>query len=370
MSPTRVGVIGLSQSSLSSWASVAHLPYINASEGKYEIKALCNSSVESAKKAIDAYNLPSLTKAYGDPQDLANDPEIDLVVCSTRVDKHYKTIKPSVEAGKNVFVEWPLGANVQQAEELTALANKKGVKTIIGLQGRQSPISLKVKDILKSGKIGKVLSSSITASSGSFPPESIPENLTFFYERSVGCNLLTIHFAHWTDSILNVLGPMKFIAPHLSLQRPNVNVLSPTGEVSRVMRSETPDLINVHGTLPSHNNAPISIIYRAGHAFKGTPALIWSIVGEKGEIRVEGEQANLHAVSTGFKILLQSKGSDEVETVEWRNEMAERGLQGPAQNTGSLYEAFATRKEGSWPGFEQALERHRMLEEVWGDWKA
>ena len=76
MAPTRVGIIGLSKSSLSSWASIAHLPYLAASEGKYEIKALCNSSVEAAKKAIEAYGLPSSTKAYGDPQDLANDPEV------------------------------------------------------------------------------------------------------------------------------------------------------------------------------------------------------------------------------------------------------------------------------------------------------
>lgn len=78
MAPIRVGIIGLSKAASTSWAGAAHFPYLMASDGKYEIKALCNSSVESAQKAIEAFNLPSTTKAYGDPQDLANDKEVSL----------------------------------------------------------------------------------------------------------------------------------------------------------------------------------------------------------------------------------------------------------------------------------------------------
>jgi predicted dehydrogenase len=88
------------------------------------------------------------------------------VVCSTRVDLHHSTIRPSIEAGKDVYVEWPLGANVEQARDLADLARQKGVRSIIGLQCRESPITT-VKPLLASGKIGKLLSSSIVASGGS-----------------------------------------------------------------------------------------------------------------------------------------------------------------------------------------------------------
>ena len=72
----RVGLIGLSASAKTSWASSAHLPYLQASGGKYIITALCNSSVSAAQSAIVTYNLPARTKAYGNPQDLAEDPEV------------------------------------------------------------------------------------------------------------------------------------------------------------------------------------------------------------------------------------------------------------------------------------------------------
>ncbi len=63
MAPIRVGFLGLSKSG---WAVKAHLPYIKATD-KYEIVAVCNSSVESAKEAIKTHSLPESTKAYGDP---------------------------------------------------------------------------------------------------------------------------------------------------------------------------------------------------------------------------------------------------------------------------------------------------------------
>lgn len=72
----RVGLIGLSARANTSWASSAHLPYLQASGSKYVITALCNSSIPAAQSAIEAYKLPASTKAYGNPQDLAEDAEV------------------------------------------------------------------------------------------------------------------------------------------------------------------------------------------------------------------------------------------------------------------------------------------------------
>ena len=75
MSPIRVGIIGLSAAAKTSWASTAHLPYLSSSE-KYQITALCNSTLVSAQEAIKTYGLSLATKAYGDPNDLARDAEV------------------------------------------------------------------------------------------------------------------------------------------------------------------------------------------------------------------------------------------------------------------------------------------------------
>ena len=63
----KVGIIGLSASKNlrgTSWASLAHLPYLLKSP-RYEIVAVQNTSEESAKKAIEQFELPGIVKAYG-----------------------------------------------------------------------------------------------------------------------------------------------------------------------------------------------------------------------------------------------------------------------------------------------------------------
>ena len=117
-----------------------------------------------------------------------------------RVDNHYKTTKPSIEAGKDVYVEWPLASNLEEATELATLAREKGVKTMVSLQGRVSPVYLKVKALLAENKIGKVLSSSVVASDGTTAPTTISESIKYFIDRRVGGNLLTIFFGHSKSS--------------------------------------------------------------------------------------------------------------------------------------------------------------------------
>ena len=198
MAPIRIALIGLSQAAKTSWASQGHLPYLLSERGKarYKIVALLNSSEEAAKKAIQAYDLSPDTKAYGSPNDLAADKDVDLVVCTTRVDVHYDTIKPSVEAGKDVFVEWPLAENVTRAAELAQAAQKSGSQTVIGLQARVAPAMLKVRELIDGGVIGKVVSSDVVAFTPGGGGTSISEGLGYFLDKKVGGNPVTIAFGH------------------------------------------------------------------------------------------------------------------------------------------------------------------------------
>lgn len=178
--------------------SEGHLPYLLSERGRqrYQITALLNSSVEAGRRAIEFYKLGANTKAYGSPQDLAADPDIDLVVNTTRVDVHYDTIKPSIEVGKAVFIEYPIAENVGRAGELADLAKEKNVSSIVGLQARMAPAILKVKVLLKSGELGKVLSSSVQAYSPYSGRDSISEGLGYFLDKKIGGNPVMITFGH------------------------------------------------------------------------------------------------------------------------------------------------------------------------------
>ena len=157
----RIGLIGLSTTSkVTNWAATAHLPYLQSPQGQkhYEIVALCNSSIASAQTSIKQYDLPTSIKTYDSAANLACDPNVDLVVNVTHVEKHYELLAPVLQAGKNVFTELPFAAAMSQIHELLQTAQEKNIKTVFGIQGQTSPVTKLLRDEITSGKIGKVLS--------------------------------------------------------------------------------------------------------------------------------------------------------------------------------------------------------------------
>ncbi|KDN62934.1 putative oxidoreductase family protein [Colletotrichum sublineola] len=372
MAPIRVGIIGLSSSAKTAWASRAHLPYLLSPRGrsKYTITALCNSSVEAARRAIETYGLPAATRAYGSPADLAADPDVDLVVVSTRVDQHYDTALPSVRAGKSVFVEWPLAENAGRARELADAARASGARTVVGVQGWFAPALLKVRDLLKEGRIGKVLSSEVRSAGGSVDREIIPTGLKYFTQREIGGNVVTIVFAHLFDQIQYVVGEATIQHSHAQIQRPNVRIRdSATQQIVETASTDVPDFLAVTATLPASDfvapNATLLARFRRGQPFPGDPQLAWTLHGERGEIRLTSQDtAALQAFADGdaVRIEVHDFASDKVERVAWGWEDWQTELPVPARCIGAVYDVFA-QGEGAagLASFDDALRRHEQL---------
>lgn len=198
--PLRTALIGLSSSAATSWAATAHLPALLSETGrsKFVIKGLLNSSIDAAKLAIETYQLPNDTKAYSSPEALAADPDIDLVICNTRVDKHYEVVIPSIRAGKDVFVEWPIAGNKKQIDELVNAAKQSGSRVAVGLQRRWNPVVMKVKDLISGSEVslGKLLSADARIFGGLFDRETLPLGLKYFTQKDIGGNIIVIGVGH------------------------------------------------------------------------------------------------------------------------------------------------------------------------------
>jgi predicted dehydrogenase len=203
----RIGFIGASSSSRIAWANITHIPYLlsEAGQSKYEIVAICNSSLAAGQAAIAALGLPATTKVYDSASALAADTSVDLVVCSVHVSKHYELIKPALLAGKMAFVEWPLGVTLSEAAELAKIAEEKGARTVVGLQGRMDPVIDIIKSTVDSGKIGDVLSSNASAVISWFPGAQVHEGLTYLLDSKSGATLASIVFAHCESFVRGVL---------------------------------------------------------------------------------------------------------------------------------------------------------------------
>jgi predicted dehydrogenase len=82
-----------------------------------------------------------------------------------------------------------------EAEELAALAKEKGIRTVVGMQARADPLVVKVKELVETGKIGKVISSSVVGAFAGYPP-AWPETARSHLDINSGGNNLTVSFGH------------------------------------------------------------------------------------------------------------------------------------------------------------------------------
>lgn len=349
MAPIRVGIIGLSAAG--SWAVRAHLPYLQKST-KYQITGVCNTSVESSQKAIKAHNLSNDTKAYGSVSDLAANPDIDLVVCAVRVDRHYETLKPAIAAGKDCFVEWPLASNLEQASELLQLAEAKGVKTMVGLQGQMSPAIKRVKELLDDKAIGRVLSSSVNMATGMYSDDA-SEHYEYLNYVEYGGNMLVILFGHLYDSLSYTLGELSEVSATLSTQQTDVAVKSKDGTTVRSIRRTAADHITTSGLLADSGAHSSAIVHGRGPV-KGEPGLVWQIGGDKGVIDVRSDAASAVSLSSALRIRLQDFASGELKDIEFTEDQP-----GPPGNIGRLYEAFADGQH--YPDWKWAVKRHAWV---------
>ena len=112
------------------------------------------------------------------------------------MDKHYETTLPSIQAGKDVYIEWPIASSTSDIARLVQAAKKSGSTVLVGLQGRCAPPVLRVAELLDEGVVGKVLSSDVRAFGGSNDREVLPTGLAYFAQRDVGGNIITIGVGH------------------------------------------------------------------------------------------------------------------------------------------------------------------------------
>ncbi|KAL3478316.1 oxidoreductase [Aspergillus californicus] len=368
----RTAIIGLSSSG-NGWASSAHLPYLLSPQGKerYTIVAVCNSSKEAARSAIERHQLPPQTKPYGNPEFLAEDTDIDLVVCCTRVDKHYDTILPSIKAGKAIYLEWPLAHDLRHSQELVHAARISGSKTLVGLQGRFAPALEQVRNVIAEGRIGRVLRTKIRASGASSRPDVLPARLKCFTDWAVGGNILTIHFGHLLDQIQYVIGDVIDIHGYCQIQRPEIGIADPaTQTVTETVKTDVPDLIILQGQLQARDTTDTSTLFARfglGAPFPGEPAMVWHVVGETGELRLTAEGTTTlqaQGYDKPVSIDIFDFNTNKVEAVRWTWSDWQSALPIPAGSVGRLYEALASGDTAGIPSFEDALRRHMQLGEM------
>jgi len=148
MGQLKVGLIGFSIG-----GQVFHAPFI---KGNSDLLLYKVTARKPEQQAILAAKYPEAT-AVPSADDIINDPAVDIVAIATSNDVHYSLAKQALEAGKHVVVEKPFTNTVEEADELIALAQAKGLILTVHHNARSHSDFKTVKKVISAGRLGKLV---------------------------------------------------------------------------------------------------------------------------------------------------------------------------------------------------------------------
>ncbi|UOE49221.1 Gfo/Idh/MocA family oxidoreductase [Mucilaginibacter sp. SMC90] len=347
----KVGIIGVSADR--GWATVAHIPAIKSLPG-FKLTAISN---RHADQAIAAGKAHDVQHTYHTTHELVNSPDVDLVVVTVKVPEHKTVVEAAINAGKNIYCEWPLGNGLAEAEELAQQAREKGIYGVVGLQSRAVPAINFIKDLVNEGYVGEVLSTTLVGS-GIYYGAFTDQTTAYAMDAKNGAGMIYSTFGNSIDALCYCLGEFQELSA-TAINRRKVTTVAETGE-------EVPmtafDQVAVSGVLES---GAVATAHFRGGMFKGTN-FFWEINGTKGDLVITADGGH-----PGVFELTIKGGQDSALAVipvpEKYFNVNMEPKQGPAYNIAENYARLGSDLLAGThlsATFEDALIRHRMINAI------
>ena len=350
----RVGIVGATVTpGGSGWGANAHVPALK-SLPNYELKAVCTAHEESAKASAAAFGAEL---AFHDFDRMLAHPDIDLIAIVVRVPLHHELTRKALRAGKATFCEWPLGADLAEAEELANLARASDLSTLVGLQARSDPAVLTAHDLIANGYAGNLLVANLSViSSGQFVRG---KGRLWQSQRKNGANPLTISGGHSMDATRFLVGDFTEISARVTTQTREW-LDSDTG---RNVAVDAPDTTSVVARTPSGAEVAIQIATVPTAA----PGFRLEIYGTAGRL-VLTSHAN---VNNGPTKLFAAKGKDALTElpIPARFNLAPTSLAAGSSgiNVAQAYVRYAEDRTAGRkfdPDFDTALDMHHVIDAI------
>lgn len=146
-----LGIVGFSN-----YFQKAYAGYLQ-NESSIRLRAVCDPKPADQLVSLIKENLPKAKPRLFDnlPEFLAFN-EVDAVLISTPHVFHFQQAYECLAAGCHVFVDKPLACRSEEAQQLVALANKKGLVLTVGNQRRYEVPYQQLKKMIYGGELGEI----------------------------------------------------------------------------------------------------------------------------------------------------------------------------------------------------------------------
>jgi predicted dehydrogenase len=189
---------------------------------------------DAARAMAQRFGVPDLVETAV----LLAHPEVDLIYIATPPFLHYQQARAALEAGKHVLCEKPLAMRIEEADELVAIAQERGLLCIANLLQRYNPLFEAVRRLVESKVLGECLHGWFENYAGD---EGLgPEH--WFWDREKSGGIFIEHGVHFFDMFEGWLGRGEIVAAQRTL-RPGSGIEE---QVQCTARYPNGALVNFH----------------------------------------------------------------------------------------------------------------------------
>ena len=182
--------------------------------------AVWNRTASKAERMASMHHLAHRERI----EDLAKDPDVELVHVATIPALHAEHALPMLEAGKHVLCEKPLATKLADADKLIDAARAHKAKLSVNFPMRFGPLWKPMAELIRSGTLGHLLRGEVINCAGD-------DALTadhWFWDESRSGGIFIEQGVHFFDLVRSWLGPGKAISA-FRRRRPESDIVDQVG---------------------------------------------------------------------------------------------------------------------------------------------
>jgi len=148
-SPNKKGVLNVAVIGAGNFVTSVHLPNMMKMEDRFRIHTICDIDPPTAHNVATRFNA---VKYSSDADEVCHDPDVDLVMITTRHDKHAPIAKAAAQNGKAIFCEKPMGVTRDETLGLMKVLKETNAPYMVGYNRRFSPAAKAIHEHLDGRK--------------------------------------------------------------------------------------------------------------------------------------------------------------------------------------------------------------------------
>ena len=151
MTPIKAIMIGAGQ------RGNAYAEYAKTNPGNFEFVGVAEPHTIRQASFANQYKIDNANCLNTWEDVFAREKWAEVVLICTPDHMHYGPAMAAIEKGYDVLLEKPASPNPKECVDIVNAAEKKGVKVVVCHVMRYSPFAVRIKEVIGSGEIGKVM---------------------------------------------------------------------------------------------------------------------------------------------------------------------------------------------------------------------